>query len=79
MTPIGWPPGLALRHERMKVALQGWNVELLQLLPIIKVWAKRVGLRIVLMQDPQVQRLRPPRRVSARSFRIGSMRNRALP
>ena len=79
MTPIGWPPGLALRHERMKVALQGRNIELLQLLAVIKVWAKRVRLRVMLSQDPKVQRLRPPRSVSARSFRIGSVGNRALP
>ena len=79
MTPIGWPPGLALRHERMKIALQGWNVELLQLLAVIKVRAKRVRLRVMLSQDSKVERLRPPGSVSARSFRIGSVRNRALP
>jgi hypothetical protein len=60
------------------VALQGWDVELLKLLPVIKIRAERVGLGVMLMQDSEIECLRPPGGVSASGLCVCSMSDWAL-
>ena len=60
MTPVRRPPWLAVGHQRVQVLLQRADVELLDLLAIVEVTAHRIGLGVVLMQDVEVERVRPP-------------------
>ena len=60
VSPVGWPPVLAVCHEGMHVALQSLNIELLQLFAVVKRLPERVGLGVVLVQNVEVERLRPP-------------------
>ena len=60
MAPISRPPILAIGHQRCKVSLQGRQVQLAEGLCIGKIRAHRVGLRRMLVQDFQVQLVRPP-------------------
>ena len=76
--PVGRPPGLALCHQRVHVALQSWDVELLKLLPVVKIRAERVGLGVMLMQDSEIQCLWPPGGVPASGLRVCSMSDWAL-
>jgi hypothetical protein len=61
VAPVGRPPVLAVGHQRMKVFLERLDVEFLDLLAVIEALAHRVGLGVVLMQDVEVKRIRPPR------------------
>ena len=54
VTPVGWPPRLALHHQGMQVLLERINIELLELLAIVKVRTQRVGLCIVLVQNVEI-------------------------
>jgi hypothetical protein len=47
-------------HESVEIFLERRYIELLELFVIIKVWAKWVGLCIVLMQDVEVEGIWPP-------------------
>ena len=60
VAPVGRPPVLRVRHQRIQVLLQRGQVELPELLRIVEPLAHRVGLRGVLVQDPEVQPVGPP-------------------
>jgi hypothetical protein len=60
------------------VALQSWDVELLEFLSVVKIRAERVGLGVMLMQDSEIQCLRPPGGVSASGLRVCPMSDWAL-
>ncbi len=79
VSPVGRPPRLAVRHQRVQVLLQCGDVELLQLLAIVEVGAQRVGLAVVLMEDVEVQRLGPPLDVRRADARVAAVHDRALP
>ena len=57
---VGRPPGLRLRHERVDVRRERVEVEAVELSRVVEVAAHRVGLRVVLAEDPQVQAVGPP-------------------
>ena len=60
VTIVRRPPVLRIRHQRMQVSLDRVNVELLELFGIVKVWPKRVRIDGVLVQQLEVQLVRPP-------------------
>ena len=60
VAPVGRPPVLAVGHQRLDIFLERLDVELLEFLAIVEARAQRVGLRVVLVQDVQVQGLGPP-------------------
>ena len=43
MAIIGWPPRLAVGHQRVKVTLYRRIIEQIEFLRIVKVFAKRIG------------------------------------
>ena len=59
VTPVRRPPFLGVGHEVGEVLLQCGNVERAHGLAVAEA-GKRVGLGVVLMQDLQLQRVRPP-------------------
>ena len=71
---IGRPPVLRRRHQRIDVLFQGIQVKRLELLCVVEVLAHRIGQGRVLVENLQVQLIRPPvlvrhgpnRRVSVR-------------
>jgi hypothetical protein len=66
MPVIGRPPGLAVGHQRMKVALHRLIVERLEFRGIIEILAHRVGRAdALLMEDVQRKLVRPPIPVGA--------------
>ena len=69
---VGRPPVLRCRHHLEDVALQRLDVEGLELLCVVEVLAHRVGQGRVLVQDLQVQLVRPPVPVAAGPMRLGS-------
>src|SRR5690606_38758312 len=58
--PVSWPPFLAVGHQRAKVSLKTFVVELCKLFSVVKFFAKRVRGRGMLMQDREVELVRPP-------------------
>ncbi|MEI2695164.1 MAG: hypothetical protein V9E90_08850 [Saprospiraceae bacterium] len=60
MAPVGRPPVLRVGHQRGEVFLQRGQVELLEFLGVVEIRAQRIRLLAVLVQDIQVQLLRPP-------------------
>ena len=60
VTEVRRPPVLRVGHQCGKVLLQRLIVKALELLRVIEVLAHRIGLRGVLVQDIQVQLVRPP-------------------
>ena len=60
VAPIGWPPVLAVRHQRRQVLLQRLDIELFQFVSVVEVRPHGVRLLIVLMQDVQVECVGPP-------------------
>ena len=57
---VGRPPVLRIGHQRIDVVRQGVEVEAVELLGVVEVGAHRVGLRMVLAEDSQVQAVGPP-------------------
>jgi hypothetical protein len=51
VTPVGWPPRLAVNHESVQVFLERLDIELCKLGTVVKVSPKRVGLLVMLVQD----------------------------
>jgi hypothetical protein len=51
VTPVGWPPRLAVNHESVQVFLERLDIELCKLGTIVKVSPERVGLLVMLVQD----------------------------
>jgi hypothetical protein len=60
VAPVGRPPVLRVGHQRGEVLLQRGQVELPEFLGIVEVLAQRVRLLTVLVQDAEVQLVRPP-------------------
>ena len=68
VTVVGRPPVLRVGHQRVEVLLQGRQVELLEFLSVVELLAHGIGQGGVLVEDLQVQLVRPPvpvRRASA--------------
>ncbi len=81
VTEIGWPPVLGVGHQRIEVLLQGLHIEFFEFLSVVELLAQRISHGTVLVQNLQVQLVRPPvpvRRASAGSGFVGSARYRAL-
>ena len=78
VAPVGRPPGLAVGHQGLEIVFQGVDVELLELLAVIEAGTHRVGLVILLMQDVQAQRLRPPVHVRHAGRGGAAMHDRTL-
>ena len=57
---VGRPPVLRVRHQRMEVLDHGIQVETLEFLGVVECLAHRIGQRRVLVEDLQVQLIRPP-------------------
>ena len=73
---VGRPPVLRRRHHRLDVLLHGIEVEGLELLGVVELRAHGIARRRVLVQDLQVQLVRPP--VPVRPARVRLARERAL-
>ena len=54
VAPVRWPPGLAVNHESVKVLLQGFNIQFLELFVVVEAWSKGVCLGVVLVQDVKI-------------------------
>jgi len=57
---VGRPPLLRIGHERSQVGLDRGEIERLECGRVVEVVVHRVGLGRTLMQDVQVQLVRPP-------------------
>ncbi len=60
VSPVSGPPVLRIRHHLGEVGLQRFEVDLLEGFCIIEIRPQRIGCRRVLMQDADVQLVRPP-------------------
>ena len=60
MSPIRRPPVLAVGHQFLQVCFHRFQVQFLKCFAIVESIVVRIGLGVVLVQDVQVQRLRPP-------------------
>ncbi|MNT12666.1 hypothetical protein D3C86_1496280 [compost metagenome] len=76
--PVGRPPFLAVGHQGAQIGLQGLDIERLQGFAIVEGGAERIGLGIVLMQDIEVQRIRPPFGHRFTGGRVASMHDGTL-
>ena len=65
------PPVLRLRHQFTEVLLHGLQVETLELFSVVETLAHRIGLGGMLVQDIELQLVRPP--VSVRRAAAGSV------
>ena len=75
------PPVLRLRHQFREVLLHGRQVETLELFSVVETLAHRIGLGGMLVQDIELQLVRPPvsvRRAAAGSVFVSPARYRAL-
>ena len=54
------PPVLRLGHQFTQVLLQGLQVELLEFLGVVEILPHRIGLGGMLVQDIEIQLVRPP-------------------
>jgi hypothetical protein len=81
VTVIGRPPVLRVGHQRIEVLLQGLQVEFLEFLSVVELLAHGIGQGGMLVQNIQVQLVRPPvsdRRASAGYLLASSAHYRAL-
>jgi hypothetical protein len=60
MAPIGGPPVLAVGHQREKIGFDRTKVELFEGFGIREIRTQRVRLGRMLVQDFQIQLVRPP-------------------
>ena len=60
MAPVRRPPALAVGHQGQQVGLHGIEIQASEGLAVVKVAAEWVGRWMVLMQQSQVDLLRPP-------------------
>ncbi len=77
--PVGRPPFLAFIHQRAKVVFQALDVELFEFFAVVEILAQRVGFDVVLMEDVEIQCIRPP--IHDRGAQCGhtAMHDRAFP
>ena len=60
VTKVGRPPVLRIGHQRQQVLLQGRVVKAGERLAVVEVLAQRIGLGGMLVQDLQLELVRPP-------------------
>jgi hypothetical protein len=65
------PPVLRCRHHLRDVFLYGVEIERLELFGVVEVAAHRIARRRTLMEDLQVQLIRPPFLVRHAAVRFG--------
>ena len=73
VTEVRRPPVLRLRHQFTEVLLHGLQVETLELFSVVEILAHRIGLGGMLVQDIELQLVRPPvsvRRAAGSEFFI---------
>ena len=58
--PIGGPPILAFGHQRAEIVFNRLNVELFDFFGVIEIFAERINLGVMLVQDVKIQRIGPP-------------------
>jgi hypothetical protein len=51
VTPVGWPPLLAIDHQVIHVFFECSKIQLLNFLAVVEVLTQWVGLGVVLVQD----------------------------
>ena len=80
MAPVGRPPVLAVGHQLGHIRLQRGIVGLGEGFSVVEIRAQRVRGRAVLMQDGQIQLVRPPFFVGARAMGrgLGAVHHRAF-
>jgi hypothetical protein len=71
VTPVRRPPLLGVGQQRFEILLYGRKVELLEFLGVVEILTQGIGLYGVLVQDMQVQLVRPP--VSVRGAAAGDL------
>ncbi len=69
VAPIGRPPILRIGHQRIEILLHSIEVEFLEFFCVVESFTHRIGLGGVLVQNIQVQLVRPP--VPVRSASAG--------
>ncbi|MNC20071.1 hypothetical protein D3C75_680140 [compost metagenome] len=57
---VGRPPVLGVGHQGAQVLLEGLEVEALERLGVVEVRVHRIGLGRMLVENPQVELVRPP-------------------
>ena len=60
MAPVGRPPILGIGHQGMQILLQCLEIELIEFISIVKSSPQRIGCRRVLMQQIEIELVRPP-------------------
>ena len=60
VTVVGWPPGLRLGHDGLDFLFDCGQIEFLELLGVVERRTHRVAAHVVLVQDAQVELVRPP-------------------
>ena len=78
VAPVGRPPVLAVGHQLAQVFLERLHIERAHFLAVVEVLAKRVRLRVVLVEDVEVQRLGPPCGGGLIGVHVRTMCDRAL-
>ncbi len=81
VTEVRRPPVLRVGHQGVKVLLHGLQVETLELFSVVETLAHRIGQGGMLVQNVQLQLVRPPvtvRRASAGHVFVSPARYRAL-
>ena len=79
VAPVSRPPGLAVGHQRLEILLECFDVEFLDLFPIVETSTHWVGLAVVLMQNVQTEGLRPPVHVRHAGRCRAAVHHRTLP
>ena len=75
MSEVGRPPILRIRLQRLQVGDERVEVERLERFGVVERAAERVGLGGMLVQDVEIELIRPPVSVALRGIR---MQDRAL-
>ena len=73
---VGRPPLLRVGHQRVQVLDHGIQIEALELFRVVELLVHRIGQRRVLVQDVEVQLIRPPVGIGLRL--ASAVRYRAL-
>ena len=70
VTEVRRPPGLRIGHELREVFLQRLVVEALEFPGVVEVLAHRIGLRGMLVQEIELQLVRPPVAIRGAAGRV---------
>ena len=58
--PVGRPPFLAVGHQGFQVVFNRFQIQLFEFFGVVKLFAQRISLGVVLVEDVQIQRVWPP-------------------